>query len=783
MRRAAPFDLTKFEPDLKVIAKLKREPLEKVRAEFDTVRASDPVRKKAREERKDNVRAMPGLEVPTADEFAARLAVDALKAPLKAALKTAPERLEFERSFEKLRQEQVPTESRLPPGPFEFEIAPGRFVIVTDDAVSLVFVRYVVKHGEKSEERGDPIPVVSGRVRPIRKLTVESEVYYEVEFSPGVRRTGTFDQILTQLDRREGRVLSRQFGHDVLASLLHHTCRTAEPSWPTYGMYADAEGKLVEVSSPTPIRDEHQAVSERVNQAVAYEPTKEDLEVWAGFIRFYDAYEVCPILGLGAISPFALELRRKAVLVPHSLLFSKGHNLGKTKLAFAVSGAFGREPGSAGALNSEFRFPANVDASCTAYAVDEAESFRWDKFGADLKVAAETPNIAKRGQRDLSQERYLSRSVLLFTGNSGGLVSETLLSRFLLIHFDEAKRVERGTKRAEFDRVYSRLAPVGPAVARTILREHPTVRALMERVDAIAAEIEQAVETEGFALRDPRRARSWAVAYLGLAAWGKLASELGAVLPVPTVEEFIRRVVRRVESETFEGVLTPLDAFRAWWEGQKARDTTSKLEVRVGESRYGEPHASYDRVDAIRTEGRTWEAGALEVPARGETRRVLGDYVTLTVLGDYLRQARPDLKFESLKDLAVTALRESGFDERSILDKDGGVARYLFSSGRRTRAAFVPYEGDGGLGAVPLSGAPEERQSTLEESSGQTSVPSCPNLSQGGTAGQVPDRPLSRSSADGEQTPPDSGTENSGTLARTPARVQPVEGKPGGGAT
>ncbi len=664
-----------------------------------------------------------------------------------------------------LKRKQVVSATPKPAGE-EWPIEEGKRVRVTEELVSVIVTRSV-GHGKTLDHE---IPVIPGYFRPRRKLLVEGAQYYDVEFSKGSRLTGTFDRLYDQLDKIEGRILVRGLGHDVLAQLLYHYCRTAEVGFPTYGVYADGNGNLAEVRVPTPIRETQQEVAEQVARAVIYEPAAKDLADWNKFAGFYDSSEALPILGLAGIAPFALELRRRAVLVPHAFLWSKEHNLGKTKLAYAASSAaFRREAVSAGDLNSEFRFPAHFDAACTPLAVDEAEKFEWDRFGAELKYGAESPNLSSRGTKSLRLERYLSRSVPLFTGNSSGMVSGALLVRFLVDHFEESRAFKRRARSREFDEVYSRLRPVGPAVARAILEAWGSLDALVSEVDERAEEIERLVSSSKFSLQDPRRFRSWGAVYVGLLGWKKLAEKLGSEFRVPPMAEFVRDVIGPVEASTFEGVVSPLEAFRSWWANWKAVNTVRKTEVRIAPGRHGEAHPEFDNVDTIKGEGEIWESSVLEIPGEGEVKhKIAGDWVTRSILDGYNRQAKPDLRFNSLKDLAITALRECSLNPRLAMDPSSDeVMRHKFGE-KRDRAAFIPYptdELDTLRAFVRVSRQAKLNTSTKDN---PTRTDACPDVSGGvptnsagldsGQEVAPPDKALSGVSADSGTPPPDHRT-------------------------
>jgi hypothetical protein len=646
----------------------------------------------------------------------------------------------------------------------DFEIGNGRVVRWTPNLVSLIFVRHDRRSGEK---KATPIEVIPGLFRPLRRLRVEGETYYTVEFGPGIVRTGTFEDLFGRLEKTEGRVLARAYGHDVVAQLLYRFCKTTEDGWPTYGFYPAADGTLVEARTPTPVKDEQERIAEQVAAAVAFEPKPGELAAYSRFAGFYEPWEILPLLGLAAISPFALAMRQQKVLIPHVLSWSHEHNVGKSTAALAVSDkAFGREHVSASTLNSEFRYPANSDACCGPLTVEEAEQFNWDRWGGDLKTAAESPLITKRGGTSLAQRSYLSRGVLFFSANFAGIVSGPALVRFFVLHYAEGKARERRSRSPAYNAAFAELRPVGPSVARGIINLYPTVTALLRAIDSTADAIVTECSAQHVDLHDPRRPRSWAATWIGLQAWASLASDLGDEFPLPDLPTFVRDVVARVEAETFEGEVTPLAGFRSWFESYKVAGVSRRFEVRTYmDRRSGEELGTIRpmEIDSVRGEGRSYEDGSFELLGM----KLPGDWVTKGLLDLYNReQQRPDLRFTSLRDLMLAGFREADLSESAGLDPDGKVPRHEFRHSGRQRAAFVLKEwwtAEQTPSRVRGSGEGVNRQSHLEDSPGPARVRSGPVGSgapdPAGTSGPASDPAGSGVPTDGKHPTPDPRTQ------------------------
>jgi hypothetical protein len=682
--------------------------------------------------------------------------------------------------YDEVRSLHIADAARPEDGPVDLYLgdpAKGPRIHWTPELVSWISVSY-------DRASGDPVDletqVIAGRFRPRRRQQIEGDFYYTCEFARGETRTGTFEDLYSRLDKVEGRILSRSRGHDVVAQLLYHLCKGTEIGWPTRGFYCRPDGCLVEVRNPTPVKDEQQRVVEETADSWAYEVRPGDLGRYREFLEFYDLREWGPIIGSAAISPFALELRRRKVLVCHVLAWSQAHNLGKTTLVLAASyRAFGREHVTGSALNSEFRFPANVDASCGPLCVDESEHFNWDRWSGEIKSGAEGPLITKRGHLGMAQSRYLSLSLLMFTSNTSGVVSGPALTRFLMLHFAEEKAYERRMLRAEFDSAYAALRPVGAEVAREISRKYPTIEGLMAAIDVEAAAIDDECALQGVELGDPRRSRSWGAVRVGLDGWASLASRLGDDFPVPELPEFVHEVVRPVEASTFEGEITPLIAFRSWFEVHKAAGVTRRFEISMRRGRrFGEETAvaTPTEFDSLKDEGRIFQPGAFAVKSRPD-EKIPGEWISRALLDLYNRtQPRPDLRFNGLKDLMLSAFRETPFGESEVLESDGKVPRFDFSQADRQRAAFVPLE-SWCAANPPLrvrgSGSRKIKQSHLAEDSRPNRVQVGPEGSGLRTPISAPDPAGSGAFSEGENRSMDPRTQ-----VPALAREEPKESEP-----
>jgi len=526
--------------------------------------------------------------------------------------------------------------------------------------------------------RIDRTTVIAGYVRPLDQVDVDGDIFFRVALGPSREIVTTADQLMKRLDR-EARVVAHGPSRDVLNQVLRHFAPNPVQTHATFGAYADDAGRLALCLDPTPVQKEQETAHDEISAALGYNPVPEDFQAYADFASMFHEYEVLPAMGLGAMAPFALELRRNKITVPHAWLYSPEKGLGKDLVAWAFSSKmWGREALTGDALNSDFRFAALCDSACVPLVVDEAERLDSRHRGADLKAMAERAIVDKRGTAELGMVTYRSRAVLLFTGNAMVFPSGPELARFLVSRFDSSKLLERRARHAEGEAAFARLRPVGLAVARAVVEMCGTGEALVSRVRKLGAQIEAAAPPELF--KDPRRAEEWGVVCLGLQAWEAVMRRAGAEWSAPDITDFVERVVRPVEGSTWEGETTPLDAFLSSFAIWRTKNTVS---ARITDER------GYTITETLpKGKGEIWDEGVLEV---GSTR-VPGYFVTRAILDQLNReQPAPDLKIRSLKELAIMGADRWGIPRSAVLDRSGQVPLHYFGT-RRERAAFVPAE-------------------------------------------------------------------------------------------
>ncbi len=650
--------------------------------------------------------------------------------------------------------EPGPTKPPKPTGPAppleEFDFRPGGRIRQTEEGVFWV----VLGHDKKGAETEADYIVITDRVTGHRRIAVEGQVYIEAELLPGQRVTSTVPALLARLDAM-GRVLDHGRARDVLPALLHHVLRHTEESHPTWGFYPGADGRIVECRRPTPIRPEQDARWLAMGPAVGREISEEDLRAYVALLRFYRPYESFPVLGSAVAAPLAFVARSQRELVCHVLAYSKTSGLGKTSLAEAFSDdLFGVRPATGPSLNAEFRWAAHLDSACAPMAVNEAQGLSWKVIAPAFKASAESMVADRRGRPDQTMDEYMSRLVALMTSNAAPPLTPTELVRLVLVHMDESAKREREGARARFEAAAEavRGRSIGPALARLITREYPTVESFMRRRSKLAGALTSEARAQDFSFGDGRRPGAWAHIYLGLEAFARACRENGVEWSLPTPAEFLRDIVIPIERGAAEVEVTALQSFRLFAANYRVEHTVRQIETTEGGQ-------IVDSRDSVKGEGSIIFTDAFDLSEGREgatPKKIPGDWITAPFLDRFNvecdRRSRPELRFASLKELSERAALEAGLPREAFLEfsKTRGeweVRRVSFPDGGRPRAAFVPavegqiegiIENAGDL-APPRSNqsvsgnavSNEFSHSTDEESSGHKDPEVCPVVSGG----------------------------------------------------
>jgi hypothetical protein len=475
--------------------------------------------------------------------------------------------------------------------------------------------------------------------------------------------SGTFEELYSAL-KRTGRILDRRHGQDMLAQLTQdvRTRLGVEAGRETYEVYVDKpSGRMSTPVRAFPQPNDQAEEWAHLSKILDYKPTTDEWEAFLEFEQHFTPKEVLPAKAACAYAPFARLLRSHRKIVPSPFHVSSNSGSGKTATAEAYSKrAWGRDNIPGKDLNSDFRFAYYLSGACTTLTVEEAESFDWEKHGATIKHALESDNVASRGRKDLSMVRYPSRRVLIFTANHLPALGGPTLARLFVVRFSEDRRNVSRDQQTSFDAAESRLGPVGPSLAQAGLRLWRTPDDLLQALEETAHDVE---ETYGARFSDNRRARCWALAYLGLRAWEEAS---GGIHVAPRVDEFVNQVVRPVELDALSFRQDRLATFRGWFDRYRAEKPMGGGQELL------------------------WAHEEWTSPAT--SRSYKGFLITRGLLDEYDRQMRstPGLQVGRLAELARLVAEAYPVPLDQLVDEQGIAPRSRFEGGRQQRAVWIP---------------------------------------------------------------------------------------------
>lgn len=112
-------------------------------------------------------------------------------------------------------------------------------------------------------------------------------------------------------------------------------------------------------------------------------------------------------MGLSALAPFSYVLRDKGMMVPYIYHVSQDSGLGKSELMrIFTTKLFGHTLLTSDSIASSFRLSDALDSFGGLLGVEEAESFKWERFSPHLQAAAEQPHQDSRGTGSLNMRPY-----------------------------------------------------------------------------------------------------------------------------------------------------------------------------------------------------------------------------------------------------------------------------------------------------------------------------------------------------------------------------------------
>ncbi len=491
-------------------------------------------------------------------------------------------------------------------------------------------------------------------------------------------------QGLTQALRKTGHVIGRMHLDDCVGAVLANESPPVKEAFATYGVF-EKEDRLELCENPIPVKPLQMVAWDRMEPFISYTPSKADLEAYVDLQNFWNPYEILTPLGLGLAAPFAYLLRGHNVMFPHYFAWSPEPDLGKSVSALACSRSlFATESASGSAIAStrnDFRLIANLDSACLPLTVDEGEEIPRSLFPT-LKESAERQEVSQRGRQDQTVEHFLSRRVLLITGNNQPIRMESVLKRFLIPRFDSSARVQRADKnrRRELDTLFRHLKPVGFQLIRWAVSRWPTIRDLLDEFRAWENTIDGTRDWHS-----SKRPQAWACVYLGLQILEEGCEKLHVDWSAPSITDFLQRVVEPVETATWGMERRPLERFLSWFDMWRVRNVQRVAEVGEG---------TVYTVDSIRGYGEIFDETTLSVP----TER-MGDLVTRSrefrmwrvrssLLDEYNRYVDPAARIANKAELSRMTADHLGIPYEMVLERDG--AKVVRLGGKPHRVGFVP---------------------------------------------------------------------------------------------
>jgi len=530
--------------------------------------------------------------------------------------------------------------------------------------------------------QGDSRITIKNPPKPLRRLLVDGDTYFEYEFN-GKSVTTKVDDLLHTLSS-EGCVLFRQRAMDALSAVTVGMARETVRVHATYGVY-DEDGKLRICERPHPVKPEQMRIWEQTADASKHEPTAEELYAYLEVLKHWHPYECMPFMGAGVASPFTPIIRGRRMLFPHLDAWSPERDLGKSLVTIIASTQlWSIETTTGPAIDSKFRFAYHLDSSCLSLAVEEADKLK-PGLQSVTKESAERWVADERGTSDLDNIQYCARVVLMLSGNNIAFsLSAAQLKRCLIVRFDSTAKRFRKKGNKQLEEAVDNLAPVGYGLIRWWVQDHPSTDELVRSL----REWKEQIRTARSAWGSPKRPEAWSCVYLGLKILEHGCKKLGLDWRAPTVELFVEKVAVPVEESTWAVERSNASRVASWLfkYTSEFKRTEKTWEVTRAVSR-GEDETWRDAGDLVRVGGKT-------VPGR---------FMIDALLDTYNDQADDAFQVPSVIELTKQGADEAGIPYDQVLDSDMVRAKKVDFTGRKLRAAFIPDSLIGGESEAQLT--------------------------------------------------------------------------------
>lgn len=492
----------------------------------------------------------------------------------------------------------------------------------------------------------------------LKRVEIEDVELAVVEMKGGIV-TGDHDEIVSRV-RKGNQCFAKPMVDDVV-SLLIDACPTVVEGYPTFEVVHE-NGNLFLPAEIYPRDDVQAEVMKALEPHLDDAPDDAGWREWADLFSKLNLYEVAPAAGLAAIAPLAPVLRTRRAMVPHVLHLSKNPGKGKSLIASAVtqnlwSVKFQQADAIAG--ESGFRLAARMNGAAVPIGIDECQDLKWERYSGVFKQMAESEDGTSRGTKDLGMKNYKVRGSLIMTSNALPGLSQPLLTRFFVVHYDE-HRVLNEAFVSGLEARMARLPVAGPALARAALelcggKEENLLRIVRQEIRPELNRLFKNWVEKG------RRPTAWASIYFGWKVWDKASN---GVVKCPPIEDFVRDVIAPVEQSTRDAVMDPMTRFISW-----------KLQ-----------HQAANQVG----DGRIRGDGILFMFAEVKDRR--GWWITQALLDKYNHDHRdqPEAMIAGLSELGNLVHDRFQIPLDVLRDNEGRMGVVRKFAGHNRRCIFVP---------------------------------------------------------------------------------------------